>query len=116
MRAALWHWPESAKLLATPAFSCMKYGGSWADGGGKTQALLFMGVLLIQILQKTHRSGGCSLFFSNRRLLISWHLLVLCLQEGSQSYAMGELVCAAFRLFLYPFLCYISGLESAWAA
>lgn len=73
------------------AFFWVEHGGSWDDGGGKTQALLFMGLLLILMLLKTHSSGGYSYLFSNRRLLISWHLLVLCLQEGSQPWTMGEL-------------------------
>lgn len=64
-----------------------------------TQGTVYL--ILIQILLKNHSSGGCSWLFSNMRLLISWHLLVLCLQEGSLPRAQGRTpVYAAFSLFL----------------
>lgn len=53
-------WECKTPGYPSTALSCVEHGGSWADGGGKTQTVLFMGVHLIQILLKTCSSGGYS--------------------------------------------------------
>lgn len=114
MTAALWHYPSIA-------FFFVEHGGSWDDCGGRTQVLPIhetIYLLLMQILLKTHSSSECSQQFSNRRLLISCHLLVPYLQEGSLPQAIGKLwwFVQHSGSFCIHFSATLSALESARAA